>query len=225
MEFLPDGGHDGCEAEEAASKRPQTTWRHFKIRKAVSCEERDCQDITPHQWGTFQLANDAGLEFLASRGLGSKGVVTMAKEPEAEEESSDDNDALLLMYISRLAKRVREARIRAKLKQSELGALIGSNQSYIFLVEKAHANLTFRNFVRLAHALKVNPEDLLMPDQILSVIDKEKVQELSVLVQNSISEMKSTTDNAEKVSAILQHIYNLLVQHSESLKAPSSSES
>lgn len=149
----------------------------------------------------------------------------MAKEPEAEEESSDDNDALLLMYMSRLAKRVREARIRAKLKQSELGALIESNQSYIFLVEAARANLTFRNFIRLAYALKVNPEDLLLPDQVFSVVDKERVQELSFLVQNSILEMKSTTDNAGKVSAILQHIYDLLVEHSESPKAPPSLKS
>lgn len=149
----------------------------------------------------------------------------MAKEPETEEEeASDSNEALTSIYMSRLARRVREARRRAKLKQSDLGTLIGSNQSYIFLVEAAHANVTFKNFIRIAHALNVNPEDLLKPDQTVPVVNEEKVQELSSLVQSSILEMRSTNNNIAKIDEILHRIRALLTEHSENLKATSPSE-
>ena len=148
----------------------------------------------------------------------------MANEPETEGENSASNEAMLLVYMSRLAKRVREARRRAKLKQSELGELIGSNQSYIFVIEAAKGNVTLKNLVNLAQALHVNPEDLLMPDKISPTLDAQKVQELSALVHTSIQEVCSTNNNVAKINEILHQVYALLSEHSESLKGASTPE-
>lgn len=149
----------------------------------------------------------------------------MAKEPETEGENPASNEALLQVYMSRLARRVREARRRAKLKQSELGELIGSNQSYIFVIEASKGNVTLRNLVNLAQALHVSPEDLLKPDKVLPVIDAERVRELSTLVHVSIQEVCSTSNNVAKVNEVLHQVYALLNEHSESLKAASIPES
>ena len=148
----------------------------------------------------------------------------MANEPETEGENSASNEALLLVYMSRLAKRVREARRRAKLKQSELGELIGSNQSYIFVIEASKGNVTLKNLVNLAQALHVNPEDLLMPDKTSPTLDAQKVQELSALVHTSIQEVCSTNNNVAKINEVLHQVYSLLSEHSESLKGASTPE-
>ena len=148
----------------------------------------------------------------------------MANEPETEGENSASNEAMLLVYMSRLAKRVREARRRAKLKQSELGELIGSNQSYIFVIEASKGNVTLKNLVNLAQALHVNPEDLLMPDKTSPTLDAQKVQELSALVHTSIQEVCSANNNVANLNEVLHQVYALLSEHSESLKGASTPE-
>jgi len=157
--------------------------------------------------------------------MGSEGVATMAKEPETEVEATDNNEALSLVYMARLARRVREARRHLKLKQSELGAMIGSNQSYIHLIEASQGNVTLKNLVRLGAALDLKPENLLMPDQVLPLLDETKIQQLALLTEISIHEMRSTMSNMGKIDQILQQLHALLTQHAESLKATSISES
>jgi len=157
--------------------------------------------------------------------MGSKGVVTMVKEPEAEGETSNGNEILIQVYMSRLAKRVREARRHSNLKQSELGMLIGSNQSYIHLIEASQANVTLKNLVRLGQALNVNPENLLMPDQSFPILNVEKIQEVFLLVQKSIQEMRSTANYIARNDDILHQLHALLTEHIENLKIASISES
>ncbi len=157
--------------------------------------------------------------------MGSKEVVTMAKEPETESETSDSNEALTLVYMSRLAKRVREARRNTKLKQSELGAIIGSNQSYIHIIEASRGNVTLKNLVHLGQALGIKPEDLLKPDETLPVIDAIRIQQLSSLVQESIQEVHCIMSNIEKINNILQQVCELLTEDAENLKKASAPES
>jgi len=148
----------------------------------------------------------------------------MAKGPETEVETSDSNEALSLVYMSRLGRRVREARRHLKLKQSELGAMIGSNQSYIHLIEASQGNVTLKNLVRLGAALDVKPENLLMPDQVLPLIDEVKIQQLALLSETSIKEMRFAMSNMEKIDQTLQQLHTLLTKREESLEATPISE-
>ena len=130
----------------------------------------------------------------------------MAKKPEADDETSTGSQVLQ----SILAVRVREARRKSKLKQSELATLIGSSQSFVFLVEAADANLTIKSLVKIAEALKTDPVQLLMSKETASLFDKNKTKQLSDLVQLSLQEIQTTTNNLAKVNDYLQQIHELL---------------
>ena len=148
--------------------------------------------------------------------MGGTGVVEVAKEPETEGKTSASNEDLLPVYMSRIAKRVRDARRHLKLKQSELGAKVGSNQRYIFLVEAARANLTLRNLIRLANALDIKPEDMLMPEQTDLTLDESSVQHLARLVESYTQEMRSTASNLAQADQTLHQLHSLFEKHMES---------
>lgn len=140
----------------------------------------------------------------------------MAKDPVGDDETSVDDKSLM----SIIATRVRETRRSAKLKQSELATMIGSSQSYVFMVEAAEANITIKTLVRLAQALKVEPIDLLIDKQIIPNLDKERAQELFDLIGRSIEEMQTTTHKVQaaahsltKLDELLQQVRDLLSTH------------
>jgi len=139
----------------------------------------------------------------------------MAKKPETEDETSPGSQLLQ----STLAIRVREARRNAKLKQSDLAALVGTSQSFIFLVEAADANITIKSLVKIAEALKVDPVHLLMSKEVSSFMDRNKVEELSVLVKNSLQELHETTSTLAKINEFLQKVHKLLTDQKENLSA------
>ena len=141
----------------------------------------------------------------------------MAKVPKTEGEPPADDKGLQLI----LAARVREIRRNLKLAQRELAMLIGTKQTFIFLVEAGEANVTLKTLARLAKALDVNPTDLLMHNP-LPVLDDTKALKLSVLVQKSIQDIRMTanefTKNADDLKIIeetLQKINDLLVKNNE----------
>jgi len=137
----------------------------------------------------------------------------MAKKPEVDDETSTGSQ--LLQSI--LAVRVRDARRRAKLKQSDLAALIGSSQSFVFLVEAADANITLKSLVKIAEALQTNPVHLLVSKETSNLISKSKVEELSALVQLSLQELHATTSNLAKINDCLQQLHKLLTDQKENL--------
>lgn len=137
----------------------------------------------------------------------------MSKKPETEGEASTGGRILQ----SILATRVREARRNAKLKQSELATLVGSSQSFIFLVEAADANITIKSLAKIAEALHVEPVHLLMSRESSSLIDKNKVEELSSLVKFSLQEVHATTSDLAKVHDLLQQAHKLLTDQKEIL--------
>jgi len=137
----------------------------------------------------------------------------MSKKPETEGEASTGSQNLQ----SILAIRVREARRNAKLKQSELATLVGTSQSFIFLVEAADANITIKSLVKIAEALHVEPVHLLMSREAASLIDKNKVEELSNLVKFSLQEVQATTSDLAKIHDLLQQVQELLTDQKENL--------
>lgn len=169
--------------------------------------------LTTSSMSVLCLENNTGIAPVASRQGPSKGVVTMAKKPEADDETSTGSQ--LLQSI--LAVRVRDARRRAKLKQSDLAALIGSSQSFVFLVEAADANITLKSLVKIAEALQTDPVHLLISKETSNLISRSKVEELSALVQLSLQDLHATTSNLAKINDCLQQLHKLLTDQKENL--------
>lgn len=144
----------------------------------------------------------------------------MAKKPEAEDETSAGSQ--LLQSI--LATRVREARRNAKLKQSDLAALVGSSQSFIYLLEAADANITLKSLVKIAEALQTDPVSLLTSKEALSFVDKNKVEELTGLIHLSLQELHVTTSNLIKINDFIQKMHKILTDQKEVLNIASPSQ-
>lgn len=140
----------------------------------------------------------------------------MAKKPGTEDKTSTGSQ-LLQSIVETIATRVREARGSAKLRQSDLAAIVGTSQSAIYLLEAADANITVKNLVKIAEALQVNPVSLLMDKETAALIDKTKVEEFSRLVQGALQELQATTNNLSKLNDALQQIHRLLADQSKIL--------
>ena len=64
-------------------------------------------------------------------------------------------------FLKELGRRLRQARKRAGLSQSELASRIGRSQSFIYLVEDGQQNSHIGNLKQLADALNVQLRDML----------------------------------------------------------------
>lgn len=85
----------------------------------------------------------------------------MSKGSHIVDQASSDQEPLLVL----VGTRIRAARQRAKLKQSDVANVIGTKQSYIVGVEAGQANITLRTLGRVAAALGVSPVSLLMEEE------------------------------------------------------------
>jgi transcriptional regulator with XRE-family HTH domain len=83
----------------------------------------------------------------------------MGKRPKAGPHASEPlpEDA----FLKELGLRLRQARKRAGLSQSELASRIGRSQSFIYLVEDGQQNSHIGNLKQLADALHVQLRDML----------------------------------------------------------------
>jgi len=63
--------------------------------------------------------------------------------------------------LIRFGIRVREERTKQGLSQEGLAELAGVHRTYIGMIERAEKNITLENIEKIAHALKIKPEDLL----------------------------------------------------------------
>jgi len=85
----------------------------------------------------------------------------MSKGPHIAGEESSDQESLLLL----VGGRIRAARQRAKLKQSDVANAIGTKQSYIVGLEAGQANITLKTLGRVAAALGVSPVSLFLEEE------------------------------------------------------------
>lgn len=62
----------------------------------------------------------------------------------------------------KFGKRVKELRLQKKLSQGKLAKLLDVHPTYISGIERGKRNLSLKNIEKIAHALKVSINDLLV---------------------------------------------------------------
>ena len=70
------------------------------------------------------------------------------------------DDVELNKRRKRLGNAVRVERVEQRLFQERLGRMVGTNQTYISLLEAGEINVTFNKLRRIAEALEVEVSDL-----------------------------------------------------------------
>ena len=70
------------------------------------------------------------------------------------------DDVELNKRRKRLGNAVRVERVEQRLSQERLGRMVGTNQTYISLLEAGEINVTFNKLCRIAEALEVEVSDL-----------------------------------------------------------------
>lgn len=125
----------------------------------------------------------------------------MAKASNNSEEPSGEHEPLL----EHVGARIRAARRRAKLKQSEVAAAIGSGQSYIVDIEAGKANLTLKMLARIAAVLGVSPAALLLEGTLASMVDRGVFDEVEAGRERSMLFDKLEADRvaADRERAVL----------------------
>jgi transcriptional regulator with XRE-family HTH domain len=123
----------------------------------------------------------------------------MARRPNIAVELSSDPDPLLVLVGSR----VRAARQRAKLKQSELAGAIETAQSYIVSIEAGEANITLKTLARLGAALKVSPVSLLLETEPPASLGEGVVSQLSKMLSVALQDADHLTDFLQRAHALV----------------------
>ena len=75
-------------------------------------------------------------------------------------ENGGMDDVELNKRRKRLGNAVRVERVEQRLSQERLGRMVGTNQTYISLLEAGEINVTFNKLCRIAEALEVEVSDL-----------------------------------------------------------------
>ena len=123
----------------------------------------------------------------------------MAHDPRTRGQTLSELEALQ----STVGARVREARIRANLKQSELGTLINSGQSHVFEIEDGRINITLKTLVKLANALHVNPIDLLLDSVIKPKLADSVASDLADLLQSAKADLNLIGERLHRAEMLL----------------------
>ena len=114
----------------------------------------------------------------------------MEEGPESERVAGLTHESLLAI----VGTRVREARKRAKLSQTDLAKAIGSGQSYIFQIESGEANITLRTLVKLSAAVGLSPSDLIPTEH------SKRIAEM----------LRTTLQDLDRISIQLRQAYSLV---------------
>ncbi len=122
----------------------------------------------------------------------------MAKRPNIAGEASEPEPLLALVGT-----RIKAARLRAKLKQSDVAAAIGTGQSYIVGVEAGETNITLRTLARVATALGVSPMTLLVDVEPTAAAGEAKVAQLGQLLSAAVQDSDRVTDFLRQAHALV----------------------
>ena len=64
--------------------------------------------------------------------------------------------------LKKFGRRVREERIKQKLSQEQLAEKADVHRTYIGMIERAEKNLTLKNIEKIAKALRISINDLML---------------------------------------------------------------
>ncbi len=122
----------------------------------------------------------------------------MAKRPHIAGEASEQEPLLVLVGT-----RIKAARLRAKLKQSDVAAAIGTGQSYIVGVEAGETNITLRTLARVAAALGVSPMALLVDVEPAAGVGEGTAAQLGHLLSTAVQDSDRVTDFLRQAHALV----------------------
>ena len=120
----------------------------------------------------------------------AEGTDAMQEGPESKSAPAMSAEFLL----ATVGARVREARKRANLSQTDLAKLIGTGQSYVFQIEAGEANVTLKTLARVAAAVGLSPSALL---------PGEDLKQLSAMLHAAIRELDRVSDQLRKACLLV----------------------
>ena len=119
----------------------------------------------------------------------------MAKSPKSPQNIERDE------LLDTVGRRIKLARLNAKLTQKEFGELIGAPQSWIALMEDGQQNLQLKSLRKIAQALGVSIRDLL-PEGPESGPEFDNSMEIDMIFRNLLAQVTQLTDMVHKLHAL-----------------------
>lgn len=111
-------------------------------------------------------------------------------------------------FLKLVGERIRAARRRAGLKQSDLANAIGAKQPYIVAIE-AGENLTLKSLARISAVLQVRPMMLVAEGEFAAAMDSGLFDRISELAQKA-------SQHTEELAGVLRDIQTLSAHGAES---------
>lgn len=122
----------------------------------------------------------------------------MARGGKPTEEAPDGGHEPILALVGG---RIRAARRRARLKQSDLAEAIGTKQAYMVGVEAGDQNITLKTLARIADALGVAPATLLLEGELALAADEGKLDQFGALLRAAMQELDRASDHLHQAHA------------------------
>lgn len=137
---------------------------------------------------------------------------TMPRKPQDADRAAELDEPLLAV----VGARIRSARKRAKLNQTQVAAAIGAAQSSIVEIEAGRQNLTLRMLARVAAALSVSPVTLLLEGDLARAADAGALDQIAA-DHGKLSQighiLSTAVQHADQTIISVRQAYALTVTH------------
>jgi len=132
----------------------------------------------------------------------------MKEKPGSAEESEGQD-----RFLKHVGERIRAARRRAGLKQTDLASAIGAKQPYIVAVE-AGENLTLKSLARIGAVLGVHPMTLLLEGELAVAFDSGLFDRMRDLLCRA-------TQASDQLAGLLRLLHVLIPENAPEPERPS----
>ena len=122
----------------------------------------------------------------------------MAEKAEIADETECTHDT----FLKHVGERIRSARRRARLTQSDLASAIGVKQPYIVALE-AGENLTLKSLARISAVLGIHPMTLLLEGELAVAFDSGLFDRMRDLVSRAAQEGEQLAEILRQLQAII----------------------